>query len=149
MKIKNELIRYWLETLIDGEIKEELGAISNERFWQKGSSSDAEIAMREDNIQTHEEYLEILKDIKNAIENFNNITDFHAPNLVTEITSRYEDKIYFFEFMGFNTFDADYQHIVKEDQEDDHFVVPEFINIRNIKDSENNELVPDIEIYLV
>lgn len=64
MKIKNELIRYWLETLIDGEIKEELGAISNERFWQKGSSSDAEIAMREDNIQTHEEYLEILKDIK-------------------------------------------------------------------------------------
>lgn len=64
MKIENELIRYWLETLIDGEIEEELGAISNERTWQKGSDNDLDIVMREDNIETHEKYIEILKDIK-------------------------------------------------------------------------------------
>ena len=94
---------------------------------------------------------QIKADIKETIEDINDISDFHAPNLVTEITTKYEDRIHFFEFMGFNTFDSDYQHIVKEIDEatNDLFIVPEFINIRNVKDSATNTLVPAIEIYLV
>ena len=62
--VENETIRTWLSDLIDREIDEELGTISNERIWQKGSNNDLDIIMREDNIVLHEKYIEILKCIK-------------------------------------------------------------------------------------
>ena len=63
--VENETIQTWLSDLIDREIDEELGTISNERIWQKGSNNDLDIIMREDNIVLHEKYIEILKEIKN------------------------------------------------------------------------------------
>lgn len=92
---------------------------------------------------------QIKSDVKDYIENINNIVDFHAPNLITEITNKYEDRINFFEFVGFNDFDADDQHIIVGDNVDDIGITPEFINVRNIKDSATDELVPDITIELV
>jgi hypothetical protein len=92
---------------------------------------------------------QIKSDVKDYIENINNIVDFHAPNLITEITNKYEDRINFFEFVGFNDFDADDQHIILGDNVDDIGITQEFINVRNIKDSAPDELVPDITIELV
>ena len=58
-----EIIKEWLCNLIDEEITQELGTISNERIWQKGSGV-SEILMREKNIELHEKYIEILNEIK-------------------------------------------------------------------------------------
>lgn len=92
---------------------------------------------------------DIIADIKAYIEDINNTNvDLHIPNLITAITNKYEDRIYFIEYTGFNTFGPDDQHIVFVDN-DNPFVVPEFINIRNILDVETGLLVPDIRITLV
>ena len=92
---------------------------------------------------------DIIQDIKAYVEDMNNTTDdLHIPNLITYITNKYEDRIYFIEFVKFNTFGADDQHIISID-DPDPFIVPEFINIRNLLDTESNTLVPDIEINLV
>ena len=47
-----------------------------------------------------------------------------------------------------SSFDADDQHIILGDVEDPT-TVPEFLNIRNIKDEESGELVPYIDIKVV
>lgn len=91
----------------------------------------------------------IREDVKTYIENINNIVDFHAPNLVTEITDKYNDKINFFEFVQFNEFGTGNEHIICSEEVDDPTIVPEFINVRNYKDHETTQLVPRIEIRLV
>ena len=86
--------------------------------------------------------------IKRYIENINDISDWHAPNLIRDIINEYEDRINFLEFVGFNRFNADDQHIINISEESP-VVVPEFINIRNYKDKETLQLVPNIQIDLV
>ena len=91
---------------------------------------------------------DITQSIKEYIENINEIGDLHIPNLITDIINEYNDRIHFIEFVGFNTFGADDQHIIKVDDENP-FTVPEFINVRNIIDKESGELIPAIDIVLV
>ena len=92
----------------------------------------------------------IIESIKKYIENLNDISDLHIPNLITDIINEYESRIYFIEFVGFNNFGPDDQHIINiEDSESSLDTVPEFINVRNTLDEETNELVPCIEITLV
>ena len=89
---------------------------------------------------------EIVEEIKKYIENLNDIGDLHIPNLITDIINEYEDRIYYIEFVGFNTFGTDDQHIIQVDENVD---VPEFINVRNVIDPSTGLIVPDIEITLV
>lgn len=91
---------------------------------------------------------DIIQAIKEYIEDLNDIGDWHAPNLIRDIINEFEERINFIEFVGFNHFDADDQHII-DVSEDTPSVVPEFINIRNHKDEETYELVPNITIDLV
>lgn len=91
---------------------------------------------------------DIAKSIKKYIENLNDINDMHIPNLITDIINEYKDRINFIEFVGFNNFDADDQHIIKCKSETS-YAVPEFINIRNVIDKETNELVPCIDIKVI
>lgn len=91
---------------------------------------------------------DIAQSIKDYIENINDIDDWHAPNLIRDIINQYEDRINFIEFVGFNKFDADDQHIINI-SDDSPSIVPEFINIRNHKDKETYQLVPNITIDLV
>ena len=91
---------------------------------------------------------DITQSIKEYIENLNEIGDLHIPNLITDIINEQKDRIYFIEFVGFNTFNTDDQHIIKVDDENP-FTVPEFINVRNIIDKESGELIPAIDIVLV
>lgn len=89
---------------------------------------------------------DIIKSIKSYIENLNDIGDLHIPNLITDIINEYEDRIYYIEYVGFNKFGTDDQHIIKVDEITD---VPEFINVRNVIDSSTGMIVPDIEITIV
>lgn len=86
--------------------------------------------------------------IKSYIEDLYETGDLHAPNLITNIINEYKDRINYIEFVGFNTFDADDQHILLKEV-DDPTTVPEFLNVRNMKDVESGELVPYIDIKVV
>lgn len=57
----NEIIKEWLREMYKDAISESEAAIANERIWQKGAETDAAIAMHEQNIQTLEEYIEVLE----------------------------------------------------------------------------------------
>lgn len=90
----------------------------------------------------------IVKSIKVMIEDLYDTGDWHSSDLIQSIMNEYEDRINFIEFVGFNEFDADDQHIVKVEVEDPN-TVPEFLCIRNILNTETNELEPCIEITTV
>lgn len=86
---------------------------------------------------------DIRRDIKNYIEDINQIKSLHIPNLITEITNTYRDSIVYFEFVSINGKDPSYQHIYSMDPPDG-IMVPEFININTLPDE-----LPDINIELV
>lgn len=91
---------------------------------------------------------DIVASIKTIMENINDIGDWHVSNLITDIMNEYEDRINFIEFVGFNTYGADDQHIICVD-DDNPTIVPEFINIRNYYDEETSTYTPAIEIEMV
>ena len=83
---------------------------------------------------------DIRMDIKNYVEDINDIKSLHIPNLITEITNSYKDSIEFFEFVSINGYDAGHQHIYAMPVPDG-IMVPEFININTLPDR-----TPDIII---
>lgn len=87
----------------------------------------------------------IVRDIKEYIENMEDIKDLHMPNITTLIEKTYHDQISYFQFVSINEYPTNIQHIVKMDtlevQEEEH--VPEFLNI-----GVNDEGLPDIEIII-
>ena len=87
---------------------------------------------------------ELIRDIKEYIEDLYEIGDWHAPNMITELSTRYAGRINFLEFMNYNDFWLGVQHITKLDIDNPH-IVPEFLNIRNRYNIEGN-LEPCIDI---
>lgn len=85
----------------------------------------------------------IIADIKQYLEDINNIKDFHAPNLTTYIENKYTDQIIYFEFVDINGYGPGNQHIYMPNSYTGD-VVPEFLNI-NINDEDQ----PDIIINVV
>ena len=71
----------------------------------------------------------IKNDIKNRIENMEELSDIHFPNLTTEIESKYSDYLIYFEYVSFNIYDAKHQHIISEENMETLTCVPEFLNI--------------------
>lgn len=85
----------------------------------------------------------IIVDIKEYMEDINNIKDFHAPNLTTYIENKYSDQLVYFEFVDINGYGPGNQHIyMPEEYHGD--IVPEFLNI-NINDNDE----PDINIIVI
>lgn len=85
----------------------------------------------------------IIADIKEYMEDINDIKDFHAPNLTTYIENKYSDQLVYFEFVDINGYGPGNQHIyMPETYHGD--VVPEFLNI-NINDEDE----PDITINVI
>lgn len=64
----NETVKIWLENLVNREIDEVLGTISNSKIWLLGSSDKEAIQTQLDNLFLHDEYLTALKILKNRIE---------------------------------------------------------------------------------
>lgn len=84
----------------------------------------------------------IIQDIKQIIEDLNDMESLHIPNLITNITNTYRNSIKYIEFLGFNNYGPGIQHLYKNEN-NDISAVPEFLTV-NVKD-----MVPDINITLV
>lgn len=86
----------------------------------------------------------ITRDIKDMIEDLNDIGHLHIPNLITEITNKYRpNSIEYIEFIDFNGYGAGEQHIYRNEY-DDITVVPEFLSVNTTED-----LTADITINVV
>lgn len=90
----------------------------------------------------------ILKDIKDTIEDLNDISSLHIPNLITDITTKYRESIEYLEFKGFNGYGPGIQHIYRQDYNvltgtQDVNMVPEFLTVHTDLD-----MTPNIEITL-
>lgn len=81
---------------------------------------------------------DIIMFIKQYIENINEITDLHMPNLITAVTNKFYNQLVYFKFVGMNNYEYLYQSIQKMPTEEDEFltssIVPEFININTLND---------------
>ena len=87
---------------------------------------------------------DITSDIKSYIENINEISSLHMPNLITEITNTYRESIVYFEFVDMNGYGPGVQHLYSMGMPDE-LKVPEFLNI-NIVTKEDGTSVPDIQL---
>ena len=87
----------------------------------------------------------IVQDIKDYIEDIENIKDLHMPNITTLIEKKYEGQIQYFQFVSINDYDTSIQHITKLDdidaEKEEH--VPELLNI-DVDDDGN----PMIELII-
>ena len=88
---------------------------------------------------------QIKNDIKAYMENIEELNDLHFPNLTTEIENKYGEYIIYFEYVGFNKYNATEQHIITDENMEMLTVVPEFLNI-NVDDSTG---LPYINIEVV
>ena len=98
-----------------------------------------EVKLLETSDNNTKEY--IIQDIKQAIENLNDLDSLHIPNLITNITTKYRNSISYIEFLGFNNYGPSIQHLYRQDKTD-IYAVPEFLTI-NVKNT-----IPDINITL-
>lgn len=101
---------------------------------------------REDQLNTLDD---ITNSIKEYIEDMNNITDLHIPNLITYITNLYRENLVYIKFIGLNDYDSLWQSIYKNPEiEDNYFLetqtVPEFINVNTLLDN-----TPDITYNII
>lgn len=71
---------------------------------------------------------DIIHDIKAYIEDINEINSLHMPNLVTDITSKYQESIVYFEFVDMNGYGPGVQHLYALSMPDE-VITPEFLNI--------------------
>ena len=86
----------------------------------------------------------IVRDIKEMIEDLNDMTNLHIPNLITEITNKYRpNSIEYIEFLGFNEYGPGTQHLYRNEY-DDITIVPEFLTINTTTD-----MTADIQIRVV
>lgn len=90
----------------------------------------------------------ILNDIKEIVEDLNDISSLHIPNLITEITNKYQESIEYIEFLGFNDYGPGVQHLYRQDYNvttglQDVNMVPEFLTVHT-----DTDMTPDINIRL-
>lgn len=85
----------------------------------------------------------IIRDIKKIVENLNDMSNLHIPNLITEITNTYRpNSIEYIEFLGFNEYGPGVQHLYRNEY-DDVTIVPEFLNINT-----ESDMTPSINIRI-
>lgn len=92
----------------------------------------------------------IIKEIKDYMEDLNELDEIHIPELVTQINTNYSESIVYFEFLGFNDYGPGIQHLYKlPDNQVPIHVCPEFININNVPETvQSSKMVPEINIYI-
>lgn len=84
----------------------------------------------------------IIYDIKEYMEDINEITELHIPNIITLITNSYREQLVYFEFLNVNNYGAACQHLYL-DESISMDLPPEFLNIES---SEDGTLTPKIDI---
>lgn len=107
---------------------------------------DFELKLLQNSDKNTKDY--ILKDIKDMIEDLNDISSLHIPNLITDITTKYRESIEYLEFKGFNGYGPGIQHIYRQDfnvltGQQDVNMIPEFLTVHTDLD-----MTPDVNITL-
>ena len=90
----------------------------------------------------------LIKYIKDYIEDLNELGDLHIPNLIHDIKEEFGDLIVYIEFMNFNNNRLGVNHIELKEVEDIK-TVPEFICVRNRYNVDKSALEPCIDIEIV
>lgn len=85
---------------------------------------------------------DIIYDIKEYIEDINEINELHIPNIITLITNNYREQLVYFEFLDVNQYGAACQHLYL-DEKISADICPEFLNIATTVDGTRS---PDIDI---
>lgn len=85
---------------------------------------------------------DIILDIKEYIEDINEINELHIPNIITLITNNYREQLVYFEFLDVNNYGAACQHLYLDEQIAAD-ICPEFLNIATTVDGTNE---PNITI---
>lgn len=85
---------------------------------------------------------DIILDIKEYIEDINEINELHIPNIITLITNNYREQLVYFEFLDVNNYGAACQHLYLDEQIDAD-ICPEFLNVATTVDGTNQ---PNITI---
>lgn len=78
----------------------------------------------------------IILDIKEYMENINEINELHIPNIITLITNNYREQLIYFEFLDVNGYGAACQHLYL-DNKIEADICPEFLNIATTVDGVN------------
>ena len=85
----------------------------------------------------------IVYDIKNYIEDINNINELHIPNIITLITNSYREQLVYFDFNKVNQYDSSCKHFYLDTSVSTD-VCPEFLNIA----TKDDNITPDIDIVI-
>ena len=85
----------------------------------------------------------IIADVKAYVEDLNDISSLHIPNLIAQITNSYSKQLEYFEFIGFNDCGPGIQHLYRHNPETVN-ATPEFLTVH----TNTNDLSPDIRIRL-
>ena len=88
---------------------------------------------------------DIINDIKEYVEDINEINELHIPNIITLITNNYREQLTYFEFLDVNNYGAACQHLYL-DEKADADICPEFLNIET-KINDNNKPNITIAVY--
>lgn len=89
----------------------------------------------------------IIQYIKDYIEDLESFDDLDFSNMLADIRENFKNVINYIDYNGFNTYDANYKHLYKQEV-DDQKIPPEFINVRN-RVNELGDLEPDIDIEVL
>lgn len=88
----------------------------------------------------------IIRDVKDYIEDINEVTELHIPNVITLITNSYREQLVYFEFLDVNKYGAACQHLYMDESKVNNVdICPEFLNIEI--DDETEEPKIDITVY--
>lgn len=88
----------------------------------------------------------IKKDIKDAIENLDEVNEYYLDNLAAELYNKYQNSIYYIEFRGLNRYDSTRRNFFI-DTSLEKSSIPEFININLVIDEDG--VSPDIDIVSI
>ena len=87
----------------------------------------------------------IITDIKEYIEDINEINELHIPNVITLITNNYREQLIYFEFLDVNGYGPSCQHLYY-DEKINADICPEFLNVATKKDGVDTPEI-DITVY--
>ena len=87
----------------------------------------------------------IINDVKEYIEDINEVNELHIPNIITLITNNYREQLIYFEFLDVNGYGASCQHLYLDESKDVD-TCPEFLNIA-ISDDEKEESQISITVH--
>ena len=86
----------------------------------------------------------IVNDIKEYLEDINEVNELHIPNVITLITNNYREQLIYFEFLDVNNYGPACQHLYLDETKDVD-TCPEFLNIE-MSDDDKEE--PQISIVI-